>query len=123
VRQLYVTLIVATAASGSIIDGMKVRNCYTSFLARAGFEKLHNFKVAKLSFLRPVTSWPCRVAPLFLLAVAGMLAGSMGLALQSKPAAVRFCIAILSLGGLHSFQLSSLSAVVLAVRLFLFARF
>ncbi len=97
---------------------MKGRSCYARFWDSPGIEKLLNFIEAKASFLVPVKSWARRVVPLFQEAVAGLLGCRPDSTVQPIPVTAVFSRLFLTPGGLQSFQLSSLSAVVLAVRRF-----
>ncbi len=97
---------------------MKGRICYARFWDEPGIEKLFTFIEVKSSFLKPVTSRPCGVAFLIRESVAGALVCRPDNTVQSKPVTVLFSKLFLTPGGLQSLQLSSLRAVVHAVRRF-----
>lgn len=102
----------------TIIEGMKGLNCCALSSVPSGTKKSYIHTQVHDGFFVPGYPGDLRFRPFFNYAVAGALAGLTDLAMQPKPATAVFSHLILSVGGLQSFHLSSLSSGVRAARRF-----
>jgi len=103
---------------------MKDLNCYARFWDEPDIEKLVRFYQVTSSFLKLVTSRPCRLFPICFVAVIGLVPRESRLSNLLRLVTAIFSTRILTPGGPNSFQRSSLRGLVsLARRFFLYLCF